>query len=138
MSNYPKTLYRVPELAGQPFCPSNGTEGAIWMDSFCDQCIHECPKEDGKKCDLITQGMISNPPQEWRYSLEGYPICTKWFKWDWNNDGDPDDEDNPNYKGPPSNDPSQLLMPFDIWELLGVDQDVIVTESYITEKSVVQ
>ena len=48
-------------------------------------------------------------PREWVFDEEGWPVCTAWVKWDWNNDGDPDDDENP-FRPPigPSPDPNQM------------------------------
>lgn len=72
--------------------PSNGTEGMIFMDKFCD---------------IISNTMaydINDPeyPKEWIYNEKNEPVCTKWVKWDWDNDGNPDDEDNPKAPRPPT------------------------------------
>lgn len=52
-------------------------------------------------CDIIASTMAFSKgdpeyPTEWIQDDNGNnPRCTKWTKWDWGNDGDPDDEDNP-------------------------------------------
>lgn len=104
------------------------------MTSFCDQCIHENPDPESEhKCDYITDAMcLGEQPRDWVYNSEGWPVCLKWRKYDWGNDDDPNDPNNP--KAPIPDDPNQLLMPFDIWELLGVSEDVIVTKTAILEK----
>lgn len=109
----PRILYQFPGSAGESFRPSNGTEGMIFMEHFCEQCIHENynPETDcGKKCEILTATMVFDQrdkeyPKEWQYDSEGWPVCTAWVKWDWNNDGDPDDENNPKapYKPEPDN-----------------------------------
>ena len=97
---------------GKLYRPSNGTEGMIFMDNYCDQCIHECPFENSKKkCEIITLTMCLDTndkdyPKEWQYK-DDTPICTKFQKWDWGNDGDPDDLNNPKAPPPPP-DPNQL------------------------------
>lgn len=105
--------------AENSFRPSNGTEGMDWMEDFCSQCIHDNPYLDdpekkymGKRsCELITNAMCFYPtdpeyPKEWVYQA-GKPVCTKFFKWDWGNDGDPDDPNNPKRPPDPPN-PAQL------------------------------
>jgi hypothetical protein len=120
-NNFPKVLYCFPESAGKVFMPSNGTEGMIFTDAFCDCCIHEkfshTQNHADKKCDIMSRSIIywyepNNPeyPKEWRFNAEGWPVCEAWVKWDWGNDGDPDDPDNPNYRQP--DDPNQLCLPF--------------------------
>ena len=110
--------------------PSNGTEGMSFMEDFCLQCIHDNPDLDSpKKCEILTATMCFYPtdpeyPKEWIYK-NGYPVCTKFQKWDWGNDGDPDDPDNPKAPPPPP-DPMQLdlfpLFPSEI-ELKNLNQN---------------
>jgi hypothetical protein len=93
--------------------PSNGTEGMIFTDNFCEQCIHDNPDPNSKKkCEILTATMLFDPfekqyPREWIYDSDGNPKCTAFVRWDWNNDGDPDDPDNPKAPPPPP-DPNQL------------------------------
>ena len=55
----PKILNKFPQCAGEKFIPSNGTEGMIFTDSFCEKCIHEKfmhTGEDGdKQCDIFNR-----------------------------------------------------------------------------------
>lgn len=110
---HPKVLNRFPDYAGKAFHPSNGTEGMIFCEHFCDQCIHCDPNPEGpKQCEILMLTMCYSPkdkeyPKEWIYNAEGWPTCTNWQKWDWNNDGDPNDPDNPKAPPPPP-DPNQL------------------------------
>lgn len=103
--------------------PSNGTEGMWFMECHCFQCIHENPNPELKpKCDIITASMCFDVnekeyPKEWIYGEDGKPTCTKFFKWDWGNDGDPNDRDNP--KAPIPEDPNQLCLPF-IFDEIGI------------------
>ena len=111
----PKVLYQFKQCAGESFRPSNGTEGMIFQSAFCDRCIHENYNPQtgcGKHCEVLTATMLFDErdaeyPKEWRFDSDGWPVCTKWVKWDWNNDGDPDDPDNP-LAPPPPPDPNQL------------------------------
>jgi len=68
------------ESAGQKYQPSNGTEGMIFMERYCDNCIHDDGED--KLCNLIADTMIYEPedeeyPQEWQYGKDGQPLCTK-------------------------------------------------------------
>lgn len=102
--------------AENSYHPSNGTEGMGFMESFCDQCLHQNPDPDPKyskpkNCEIHMLTMLYYPnqpeyPKEWTYK-DGKPTCTKFQKWDWNNDGDPDDPDNPKAPPPPP-DPNQI------------------------------
>lgn len=110
----PRILYCFPEAAGELFEPSNGTEGAIFVHSFCDNCLHQNPDPDGEKqCDILMRSLAYSTidkeyPTEWIFDKDGWPTCSKWVKWDWENDGDPDDPNNPNPVPIISNDPNQL------------------------------
>lgn len=97
--------------------PSNGTEGDFFMNKFCYQCINDNPDHNAKspRCNIMTLSMCldvddKDYPKEWIYDSEDKPICTSFVKWDWGNDGDPNDPDNP--KRPIPEDPKQLVMPF--------------------------
>jgi hypothetical protein len=101
--------------------PSNGTEGEWFIDKYCMNCFHCDPDPRGKKqCMLLCASMcydVNEPeyPKEWIYDDENKPTCTKWQKWDWDTDGNPDDPDNPN--APQPEDPNQLVMPFILDEI---------------------
>lgn len=129
---------------GEPYQPSNGTEGEYFMEEFCYQCIHERwihrQKEDRDedKCTIINLSMSydrNDPeyPKEWTYDAAGKPTCTKWVKFDWGSDDDPRE---PGPK-PPPDDPNQFMMPFDIWELFPC-ADVVVTPTAIIEREVLE
>lgn len=93
--------------------PSNGTEGEYFMDKHCMNCLHCDPDPDGaKQCEILMRAMCYSVndeeyPTEWTY-IDDKPTCTKWQKWDWGNDGDPDDDNNP--KSPIVYDPNQLML----------------------------
>ena len=95
------------------YCPSNGTEGAMFMEEFCMHCLHCDPDPNGKKqCEIMLATMLYHPPDpqyplEWQYDTLGHPTCTKHVHWDWGENGDPDDPDNPN-RPPDPPDPNQL------------------------------
>ena len=109
----------------KPYKPSNGTEGEYFMSEHCYQCIHDNPDPDkNPKCELLLASMCFDMnekgyPKEWCYNEEGRPTCTKFNKWDWGNDGDPNDPDNP--KAPIPDNPNQLCMPF-IFDEIGVNE----------------
>ena len=122
---FPKVLYCFPQSAGKSFQPSNGTEGMMFTDAFCDNCLHQHPDPNHKKqCMILCRTMCHSPkdkeyPEEWVYNDEGWPVCTAWHKWDWGNDGDPDDPDNPNYRPPDLDNPDQLCFPF-LFDEIGI------------------
>lgn len=97
--------------------PSNGSEGDSFMSDYCYQCIHDNPDYNASspRCEIMTATMcydVNDPeyPPEWIYGDDGKPTCTKFVKWDWGNDGDPNDPNNP--KAPIPEDPNQLVFPF--------------------------
>lgn len=101
--------------------PSNGTEGMIFTEKYCDNCIHEHNSpENRKSCEILTKTMVyglEDPeyPKEWCY-VNDKPTCTSWVKWDWGNDGNPDNPDNP--KAPVPYDPNQLMLFSSVDELI--------------------
>lgn len=103
------------------YCPSNGTEGSWFEDKFCMNCIHTNPDPCKKpQCEIWCRALCWNVtdehfPKEWIYDDNDKPTCTSWVKWDWDNDGDPNDGDNP--KAPKPEDPNQLCIPFIIEEI---------------------
>lgn len=76
--------------AGQKYRPSNGTEGAIFMEAWCGECqrdksmregapLEEC--DDSERCDIIADTFaydINDPkyPIAWQYGKDGQPRCT--------------------------------------------------------------
>jgi len=79
--------------------PSNGTEGMGFIESFCENCIHEkfmhTNSDDDLKCEILSNSMLydlSDPeyPSEWTYDALGKPCCTKYVNYNWDNDNDDD------------------------------------------------
>ncbi len=101
-------------LDTEKYQPSNGTEGAIFIDSFCMKCRHCDPNPEGKKqCNILANTIIFSAnddeyPSEWTYTKAGKPTCTKHQQWDWYELGDPDDPENPNYVQPYN--PNQMTL----------------------------
>lgn len=90
--------------------PSNGTEGYWFTEKYCMHCIHCDPDPDGEKqCEILCASLFDNV-EEWVYKNNGEPTCTKWKKWDWEKQGNPDDPDNPN--APIAVGENQLSLPF--------------------------
>ena len=94
--------------------PSNGSEGSYFIETYCMKCRHCDPDSDGKKqCQILMNTMVYNVtdekyPSEWRYNKNDEPICTKHERWNWEELGDPDDPNNPNYRIPVG--PNQLTI----------------------------
>lgn len=81
----------------KPYQPSNGTEGMMFFDEFCDKCVKE------RRCKIIGRTMLYDPgdtkyPKQWVYDDNGYPTCTS-FR------GEPYQRRDNRY---PSRDPNQL------------------------------
>lgn len=118
-------------MENRKYRPSNGTEGEGFIEHYCMNCIHCNPDPNGKKqCDILMRTFafgVNDPnyPSEWIYDEKGSPTCTEWRKWDWGNDGDPDDRDNP--KAPIPYNPNQLVMPF-IFDELNISKQIGATE----------
>jgi hypothetical protein len=64
----------------KPYRPANGTEGANFMESWCDRCSKDnYPYEP--ICPIIIDTMaydIDDPnyPKEWQLDKNGVPYCT--------------------------------------------------------------
>ena len=75
---------RLPECVGKPYRPSNGTEGDMFMERFCFNCVHDGYTEETPEagCELIIRSMAyktSDPdyPKEWVFDENGVPKCTR-------------------------------------------------------------
>jgi len=107
----------------EKYRPSNGTEGMIFIDSNCRNCIHGKYEHTGntkdKPCDILTRSFCfdlkdNEYPAEWQYNSENQPTCTSFIKWDW----DQDDDGNWNDPEPiEPEDPNQLCFPFILEEI---------------------
>ena len=65
---------------GKPYRPSNGTEGALFQDLFCQYCTRD-NIEAGDGCEIILLTMCYDTkdkeyPKEWIYDVDGQPVCT--------------------------------------------------------------
>lgn len=78
------------EIAGSKYQPSNGTEGEIFIDSWCGSCARSGapgrPDDAGEEiigCSITGRTMAFSPeddeyPVEWQYGADGQPRCTAW------------------------------------------------------------
>ena len=71
-----------PEMAGELYQPSNGTEGEMFFDRFCWRCQHE---SEETPCEIMTDTMVFDTrdaeyPREWKYDDAGRPTCTKFAR----------------------------------------------------------
>lgn len=61
--------------AGQKYCPSNGSEGDLFINAWC----HCCAKRP--ECEIVGLTLAFSRedeeyPQEWQYAPDGQPCCT--------------------------------------------------------------
>ena len=59
--------------------PSNGTDGCIFEDAFCNRCQKDVPEVDGDygDCAIHTNALIGIKPPEWVQEDDGTrPRCT--------------------------------------------------------------
>lgn len=70
---------------GKPYQPSNGSEGEMFMHSWCAQCKADAAfrqdMDSADGCPIIADTMslrVTDPdyPKEWQWSERGQPICT--------------------------------------------------------------
>lgn len=65
-------------LNEEPYMPSNGTEGQIFINRWCETCEHD--DEDSKKyCEILNLSLCGEQQKEWVY-FENRPICTAYKK----------------------------------------------------------
>lgn len=86
MSN-PRAIYNDAYAAtvtpGEPYRPSNGTEGEAFMDRFCDECKRGAAFQagTGDSCPIAAASMAfdigdEGYPKEWQHGPDGQPLCT--------------------------------------------------------------
>lgn len=72
----------IKSLAGEPYQPSNGTEGDMFMCQYCYNCERDNLNDYGEGgCEIIVMTMGFSPgddeyPKEWIYDQDGRPTCT--------------------------------------------------------------
>jgi hypothetical protein len=71
-------IYPVDFPEGEPYQPSNGTEGEIFMSHWCNKCSIDKFTEDGtgESCKILLDSIIGKQPKEWKYASNGAPLCT--------------------------------------------------------------
>lgn len=65
------------EEAGKPYRPCNGTEGGMFIESWCGN----CERDTGQDCQIVGNTFVypvDHPdyPKEWQYGPDGQPRCT--------------------------------------------------------------
>ena len=106
------------------YCPSNGSEGCSFVETYCSNCIHEkflhTQDHSDKKCDIFSRTLlhtVKEPeyPEEWTFDENDSPICTAYKHWDWGSEENEGGLNEPPPDYPIS--PNQLVMPFIFDEL---------------------
>ncbi len=120
---------------GKPYMPSNGTEGMMFTDEYCDNCKFQHPDiSKTPQCnDILLKALLGEQLDEWVYNSLGHPTCTKFISWNWG-------DDNEGYNEPPPPepfDPDQPCLPFSITDILSSLEGVVVTKRVIIEKELV-
>lgn len=64
-----------PGNAGQPYRPSNGSEGDIFQETFCYRCHNSpiCPIPNMTRAVDVDH---KDYPKEWKFDSDGKPTCT--------------------------------------------------------------
>lgn len=68
---------KLKNRAGSKWRPSNGTEGDIFRQSWCDK----CKRDINSDCPILGATMMYDVdddgyPMEWQYGNDGQPVCT--------------------------------------------------------------
>lgn len=75
----------------EKYQPSSGTEGCMFAEQFCDQCLHEkwghTQDDRDKKCNILNRAMVydikdADYPSEWIY-VNDRPTCTAFELFEW-------------------------------------------------------
>ena len=70
---------------GKPYRPSNGSEGEMFSDRYCDDCKRDAgfqeTQDEALGCPIIAASMAFDVgdegyPKEWIYGDDGQPTCT--------------------------------------------------------------
>jgi len=67
-------------MKDKPYRPSNGTEGDMFQEKFCEKCVYDDYDND-VYCEILGDSMAFNVddkeyPKEWTYDKNGCPTCT--------------------------------------------------------------
>lgn len=77
--------YEIPEMAGKPYEPSNGDEGRMFMERFCEMCIRE-DRDAEIFCPISTDMLIGEQREEWTHDERGRPVCTAYKPLTWDDE----------------------------------------------------
>jgi hypothetical protein len=72
------SAYRIPRMAGQPYTPSNGSEGDLFIAAFCKRCklAAAFPHIRDGDCMIVIVALLGGSPAEWTHDAGGCPTCT--------------------------------------------------------------
>ena len=67
------------KMAGHKWRPANGTEGIIFQETYCENCVQD--QDEDNPCEIIGRSMCfdidsKEYPKEWQIGKDGQPICT--------------------------------------------------------------
>lgn len=70
--------------AGKKYQPSNGHEGDLFRNAFCNRCKRE-EQEDGEPCRILVETFAwdvddEEYPEQWIIATDGQPTCTAFEK----------------------------------------------------------
>lgn len=78
---YPDDLAEALQArAGRKWRPSNGTEGSIFIDSWCGRCSRDANED----CPILAAAFAYDVdddeyPKEWNIGKDGQPQCSAWL-----------------------------------------------------------
>ena len=59
----------------KPYLPSNGTEGAVWTEEWCDNCTRRALDPGAKtQCTHELRALMGEDNEKWYY-IDGIPTC---------------------------------------------------------------
>lgn len=75
------------ESAGQPYMPSNGTEGACFHEMHCAKCerdavmngsatVEQADLDPSMYCEILGRSFRDDSLPEWKFGPDGGPMCT--------------------------------------------------------------
>lgn len=75
------------ECAGQPYMPSNGTEGACFHEMHCQNCerdkvmngsatVEDADRDPDLYCEILSRSFREDELAEWKFGPDGWPMCT--------------------------------------------------------------
>jgi hypothetical protein len=65
---------------GEPYYPSNGTEGMEFIANWCENCVKDTMIRGGKvQCTILTNSFLKDYVKQWVYK-DNSPICTSFVE----------------------------------------------------------